>query len=138
MLEILTGFAAKQNYCPDLSLSPDDVGGGRPMPWMCYRIALEFHLSSSFACVKIGDTPADIAEGRNAGMWTVGVTATGNEIGLSQEDFDALSEEKKSRLLAGARQNLLAAGAHFVVNSVAQCGDTLNEIESRLGRGVRP
>jgi phosphonoacetaldehyde hydrolase len=138
MLEIVMGCAARQGYCPDLALTPDDVGGGRPKPWMCYRIALEFHLSSSASCVKIGDTPADIAEGRNAGMWTVGVTATGNEIGLSEEDFAVLSEDKKSRLLARASDNLLAAGAHFVVESVAQCGDTLNEIESRLRRGDRP
>jgi phosphonoacetaldehyde hydrolase len=138
MLEILTGSAARQGYAPDISLSPDDVGGGRPKPWMCYRIALEFHLSSSAVCVKIGDTPADIAEGRNAGMWTVGVAATGNEIGLSEESFAALPKNEKSRLVARARENLLEAGAHFVVDSVATCGDTLNEIEWRLGRGDRP
>jgi len=138
MLEILTDCAAKQGYAPDLSLTPDDVGGGRPRPWMCYRIALEFRLSSSAACVKIGDTPADITEGRNAGMWTIGVTATGNEIGLSEEDFAALPDGEKSRRLTRARQNLLAVGAHFVVDSVAHCGDTLHEIERRLGRGDRP
>jgi phosphonoacetaldehyde hydrolase len=138
MLEIVKSFAAKQGYSPDLSLTPDDVGGGRPKPWMCYRIALDFCLSSSAACVKIGDTPADIAEGRNAGMWTVGVTATGNEIGLSEEDFTALSGSEKSRRLTRARENLATAGAHFVIDSVAHCAETLNEIERRLGRGDRP
>jgi phosphonoacetaldehyde hydrolase len=138
MLEIAMDFAAKQGYSPDISLTPDDAGGGRPKPWMCYRIALEFRLSSSAACVKIGDTPADIAEGRNAGMWAVGVAATGNEIGLSEEDFAALPAAEKSRRLGRARENLLAAGAHFVVDSVAHCGDILDEIERRLGRGDRP
>jgi phosphonoacetaldehyde hydrolase len=138
MLGILLDRAAKQGYTPDLSLTPDEVGGGRPKPWMCYLIALEFRLSSSSACVKIGDTPADIAEGLNAGMWTVGVTATGNEVGLSEHDFAALSDEERSRRLARAREKLLAAGAHFVVDSVAHCGDTLNEIQRRLGRGDRP
>lgn len=138
MLEILLSSAAKQGYSPDLSLTPDDVGGGRPKPWMCYLIALEFRLSSSSVCVKIGDTPADIAEGLNAGMWTIGVTATGNEIGLSEQDFAALGEDEKSRRLARAREKLLSAGAHFVVDSVAHCGDALNEIQRRLGRGGRP
>ena len=28
------------------------------------------------ACVKVGDTVADMEEGRSAGMWTVGVAET--------------------------------------------------------------
>jgi phosphonoacetaldehyde hydrolase len=138
MLEILLSPAAKQGYSPDLSLTPDDVGGGRPKPWMCYRIALEFRISSSSACVKIGDTAADIMEGLNAGMWTVGVTATGNEVGLSEQDFAALPEGEKSRRLGHAREKLLAAGAHFVADSIAHCGETLDEIQRRLDRGDRP
>jgi len=138
MLQLLEDCAAKQGYTPDLSLTPEDVGGGRPRPWMCYRIALEFRVSSSGACVKVGDTPADIGEGRNAGMWTVGVTATGNEIGLSEEEYAALPGSERSRRLSRARQNLLAAGAHFTVDSVAECGDVLDEIERRLDRNDHP
>ncbi len=138
MLDLLLKEARAQGYQPDASLCPDDAGGGRPKPWMCYRLGMEFRLSSSAACVKIGDTPADIAEGRNAGMWTVAVAATGNEIGLSEADFAALPKNERSRRVAQARSNLQTAGAHFVVDSVAECEGTLDEIERRLSAGDRP
>src|SRR5262249_38979104 len=82
ILDLLVARAAEQGYRPDLSLCPDDVGGGRPLPWMCLRIALDFRLSSTAAAIKVGDTVSDIQEGLNAGMWTAGVAATGNQVGL--------------------------------------------------------
>jgi phosphonoacetaldehyde hydrolase len=94
--------------------------------------------STTAACVKIGDTPADIAEGRNAGMWTVAVAATGNEIGLSEEQFAALTGVDQKHRLATARDSLLQAGAHYVVDSIAQCEGILDEIEHKLGNGERP
>ena len=33
-------------------------------------------------CVKVDDTTPGIEEGLNAGMWTVGLAMSGNEIGL--------------------------------------------------------
>ena len=138
MLDLLLERAAGQGYRPDASLCPDDVGGGRPKPWMCYRLGMEFRLSSSAACVKIGDTPADVAEGRNAGMWTIAVAATGNEIGLSEQEFATLAEDERARRVANARAKLLAAGAHYVINSVAECEGTVDDIERRLGTGDRP
>ena len=33
------------------------------------------------------DTPADVEEGRNSGMWTIGVTRTGNEAGITEEEW---------------------------------------------------
>ena len=138
MLDLLLECARAQGYLPDASVCPDDVGGGRPKPWMCYRLGMEFKLSASAACVKIGDTPADIAEGRNAGMWTIAAAATGNEIGLSEDQFNALSSAERKQRLGTARDNLLQAGAHYVVDSVAQCEGILDEIERRLGNGDLP
>src|SRR5262249_12501695 len=77
MLDLLLRYAAAQGYQPDAALCPDDTGRGRPYPWMCLRIALEFRLEATAAAVKVGDTASDIEEGLNAGMWTVGVSATG-------------------------------------------------------------
>ena len=138
MLDLLLECARPQGYSPDMSLCPDDVGGGRPKPWMCYRLGIEFQLSSSAACVKVGDTPADIEEGRNAGMWTVAVAATGNEIGLSEAELAALSETERETRVAAARSHLLAAGAHYVVDTVADCEEILDEIERRIANGHGP
>jgi len=138
MLDLLVARAGEQGYRTDRSFCPDDVGGGRPHPWMCLRIALDFRLHSTAAAVKVGDTTSDIYEGLNAGMWTVGVTATGNELGLSPLQLAELTPEERKRRLDRARDNLFASGAHYVVESVAMLEPVLDQIDRRLTAGERP
>lgn len=138
MLDLLIARAGEQGYSPDLALCPDDVGGGRPYPWMCLRLALDFHLSSAADAVKVGDTVSDIQEGLNAGMWSVGVTATGNEVGLSESQLAALPAEDRACRLEQASQKLKAAGAHYVIDTVADLQPVLDQINCRLAVGERP
>ena len=138
MLDLLVARARDQGYRPDLSLCPDDVGGGRPHPWMCFRIALDFRLSSTAVAIKVGDTVSDIQEGLNAGMWTVGVTATGNEVGLSESELAALPPEDYKRRLERAGDNLKAAGAHYVIDCVDQMEPIVDDVDRRLAAGERP
>ena len=138
MLEILIAKAAGQGYQPDSNLCPDDVGAGRPMPWMCYENAIRLRVQPLEACVKIGDTVSDVHEGLNAGMWTIAVAATGNEVGLTEQEMNAIDNTERESRVDEARQRLAAAGAHYVVDSVAECEDVLDEIDSRLREGDTP
>jgi len=138
MLDLLLASAAAQGFRPDLALCPDDAGGGRPNPWMCLQIALDLRLRATRAAVNIGDTPSDIQAGLNAGMWTIGVSSTGNEVGLSAADFAALSEEAREQRRERAHRVLEDAGAHYVIESAALCEPVLEEIEARIAAGERP
>ena len=138
MLDYLLGSAAKQHFVPDCALCPDDVPAGRPRPWMCYRAAIQLEIYPMSSMVKIGDTPVDIEEGRNAGMWTIGVTRTGNEVGVREEEWMALTGAERERLLASAEQRLGDAQAHFIAPSVADCDSILDEIDARLRQGRFP
>jgi phosphonoacetaldehyde hydrolase len=138
MLDLLVARAAAQGYRPDLAYCPDDVGRGRPLPWMCWRIAQQFHLPAAAVALKVGDTVSDIEEGLNAGMWTVGVAATGNEVGLTSAELLALPTDDRRQRLEQACKKLKAAGAHSVVDSVAQMEPTIDEINQRLAAGERP
>ena len=132
MLDLLLEISTRAGYRPDCSLSPEDVGAGRPHPYMIYQIAVKLQVYPMASIAKIGDTPADIAEGLNAGTWSIGVAGTGNAIGLSQEEFLALPEsERRSRLLH-ARAELEQAGAHYVVDTFAELDAVLDEIDARL------
>jgi phosphonoacetaldehyde hydrolase len=91
---------------------------------------------SSF--VKVGDTLIDVAEGHNAGMWTVSVVRTGNEVGLSEEQLAKLVPSQRDSLIAAARQRLKAAGPHYVIDAVAELMPVIDEISSRIDRGERP
>jgi phosphonoacetaldehyde hydrolase len=139
MLDFLVESARGQGFAPDCAICPEDVpGGGRPGPWMCYLNAIRLKTGPLWSMVKIGDTPSDIEEGLNAGMWTIGVTRTGNEAGLTQEEWNAATAGERTRVIAAARTRLLDSGAHFLVESVAESMDTLDEIAGRIAKGERP
>jgi phosphonoacetaldehyde hydrolase len=138
MLDVLLQRAAAQGFVPDSAVCPDDVPAGRPFPWMCYLSAIRLRAYPLWACVKIGDTPADIEEGRNAGMWTIGVTRSGNEIGVSEEEWAGFDAAEQTGRLNLAAQRLIAAGAHYTAPSAAECDSVLDDIEARLTRGEKP
>jgi phosphonoacetaldehyde hydrolase len=139
MLDFLVDRAREQGFAPDCAICPQDVpGGGRPAPWMCYLNAIRLEVSPLWSMVKIGDTPSDIGEGLNSGMWTIGVTRTGNETGLTEEEWNSATEVEQREVIARARQRLLDAGAHYVLESAAECPDMIDEISGRVSAGERP
>lgn len=73
-------------YKPDAVVTADEVPQGRPWPWMCYLNCLRLGVHPLESVIKAGDTIADIEEGINAGMWSVGVTRTSNALGLTAEE----------------------------------------------------
>ena len=74
MIPQLLAKAAVQGYVPDAIVCADEVPAGRPAPFMALEALKQMCISPVWACVKVGDTLADIGEGLNAGMWTVGYT----------------------------------------------------------------
>ncbi|MFN8473549.1 MAG: phosphonoacetaldehyde hydrolase [Anaerolineae bacterium] len=138
LMEALVPAAAAGGYEPDAWVCPSDVPAGRPAPYMAYLNATRLQVYPMAALVKVGDTVPDIEEGLNAGTWVVGVSRTGNELGLSQAEVEALAPDELRRRLQPIYQRLDAAGAHYVIDSVADLLPVLDEIERRLADGERP
>jgi phosphonoacetaldehyde hydrolase len=138
MLEVLLKEAAARGLSIESNVSASEVPAGRPAPWMCFPNAQQLGVYPMAACVKVGDTVPDIEEGLNAGMWTVGVAKTGNEMGLLPEVIAALSPEDYQKRLAAARARLGMAGAHYVVESITDLGPVVAEIGARLRAGEGP
>ena len=138
MINVLAASAARQGYTPDLIITPDQVPAGRPAPYMLYANALQLGVWPLWQCVKIGDTADDIAEGRNAGMWTVAVALTGNAFGLSSADTESLPAHQRQEKAEAARSLLRAAGADYVIDSVADAAPILEQIASRIQSGDKP
>lgn len=132
MLDLLVEAGKKAGYVPDCNLAPGDVGAGRPLPFMVYETAVRLRVYPLAAIVKIGDTPADVQEGLNAGAWSIGVAATGNMMGLSQLEFEALPVSEREERLVVARAELKRVGAHYVVDSLADVDSALDDINERL------
>ncbi len=138
MMDILTPAADANGYRTDCVVTPDDVGGGRPHPWMIFLNAIRLQIDHLSSIVKIGDTISDIEEGLNAGVWSIGAARTGNLVGLSASDFAALPSEEQQRRLERARTALLDSGAHEVIDSVADLEPTIDQIEAWLREGRSP
>ena len=90
------------------------------------------------AIVKVGDTLPDIHEGLNAGMWSVGITKTGNEMGMTEEEIAALEPGQREALHTRAYARMIAAGAHYAVESIADVPPILDDLNARLATGERP
>lgn len=132
MLDHLLETSVREGWEPDCSLTPEEAGSGRPHPFMMYECAVRLQVYPQSAVAKIGDTPADIHEGLNAGAWSIGVAATGNMIGLSRDEFEALPEAEKASRLVTARTALQDAGAHYVVDTLDEVHTVLDNIDARL------
>jgi len=130
--------AAAQGYAPEVVVCAGETAEGRPSPLMMWKVMVELGVWPASACIKIDDAEVGIAEGRAAGAWTVGVAASGNRVGLSIEAFEALDAADRQDRLAEARVSLAAAGADFVIDTVADLPPVVEAIAARLARGERP
>ncbi len=138
MMDILAPEAEKLGYSPDCIVCPDEVPAGRPYPWMCYQNAMQLGVFPMHAMIKVGDTLPDIEEGLNAGMWTVGLSLTGNLLGLNKEEVAAFSAEEKFTARERASSQLYQAGAHYVIDGIWDLPGPLSDIQARLAQGEHP
>ena len=138
IMDRVVPLAAKQGYAPDSIVCAGDVAEGRPSPLMLWKALLDMGVWPASAVVKVDDTPVGIAEGLNAGCWTVGVAITGNAFGFNARETAALTEAQHDSARAQAYAELSRAGAHFVIDGVGDLLPALDEIEGCLARGERP
>ncbi len=138
VMAALLPAAAARGYVPDATVCPSDVPAGRPAPWMLYQNAIDLRVYPFAAVVKVGDTIPDIDEALNAGAWAVAVSQTGNALGLTGAEAEALDPAALAEQLAPIEAMLYEAGAHAVIRSVAELPAVLDAIEARLRAGERP
>jgi len=138
MMDLLLSESARRGYAPDATVCATEVPAGRPEPWMCVMNAMLLRVYPMEAIVKIGDTLPDIYEGLNAGMWSIGLAMTGNELGYSESELKALDPAIREQKRKRAYTRMAQAGAHYVVDGIGDVPPLLDEINARLARGERP
>lgn len=111
MMEQLLPQAAREGYAPDCLVTPDDVGAGRPWPWMIFENMRRLRVCPPETCVKVGDTESDMMEALNAGVIPIGVCESASDAVLIGAE--------------GARQILRKAGAKKVIGTAADLWEVL-------------
>lgn len=131
--------AHAQGFTPALVVCCDDVARSRPDPMGMAACLQAMGLQEQAnQVIKVDDTAPGLAEGLAAGTWTVGVAISGNALGWSQEEWQRARAQDQAHARASASALLLSAGAHEVIDSVADLPDAIARIEQRMALGETP
>ena len=140
MVDVLLADARKQGFHPDATVAGDEVlQGARPNPHMVYKNLDLLDITTIQSVVKVDDTVSGVGEGLNAGCWAVGVSRYSNYMNIdNNEEADSLPEEEIARRNEQTRDLLSRAGSHYVVDSIVELPEVIEDINARLARGERP
>ena len=131
MMDVVKKKAAENGYSPDACFTPDSTGGfGRPYPYMIFSNMKAFAIQSVENVIKAGDTASDIREGKNAGVCSLGIIEGSSMLGLSQEEYEALSAEEKEARHDDVRRRYFEAGADDVLESLSELPEWIRRKES--------
>lgn len=132
MMERVRPAAEAAGYSPDCVVTPDVVGSGRPRPFMIFECMRKLDVYPPRCVLKVGDTVADIQEGRNAGVWTCGVIAGSNLLGLRPGEADEMNADELAERKAETAERYRQAGACFVADSIANVPAIVKQINQEL------
>lgn len=140
MVDILEEDAAKQGYKPDASVAGDEViNGARPSPHMVFKNLDMLNITPIHSVIKVDDTVSGVGEAVNAGCWGVGVVRYSNYMNVDTADEgENLSEDEIAKRCAETRDILQRAGAHYVIDSLANIEPIIEDVNQRLSRGEKP
>jgi phosphonoacetaldehyde hydrolase len=65
-------------------------------------------------------------------MWTIGITKSGNELGISQKVAEKADPVWLMEKIAQAGRKLMNAGADYVAEGVWDCWPILEEIDDKI------
>lgn len=124
----LAPLMAAAGWAPEVLVTSDEVPAGRPAPDLNLAAARRLGALDPRRVVAVGDTAFDMQAARAAGMWAVGVALTGNLVALDEDTLAALPAAERAAHRARVGALLGAAGAHAVVDSVAELGRALGAL----------
>ena len=70
--------------------------------------------------IKVGDTISDIKEGKNAGVYTVGVIEGSSEMGLTEAEYNTLTDADKKEKTESVSTRFMDAGADAVILNIKE------------------
>ncbi|MDL5602228.1 phosphonoacetaldehyde hydrolase [Metapseudomonas otitidis] len=138
VMDKVVELARDNGYIADHVVATDEVPNGRPHPAQALANVIALGIEDVAACVKVDDTWPGILEGRRAGMWTVALTCSGNALGLTWDQFKALSPTELERARQRIGQLFEGARPHYLIDTIADLPKVIDAINARLARGEMP
>lgn len=138
IMEKLKPQAAAAGYAPDCYVTSDLVPNARPSPAMIFLNMIKLDVWSPSSVVKVDDTTGGIKAGLHGGCWTVGIAKTGNYVGLTEEEMAKMNLDELEVKVEKARQILKDSGAHYVIDTINDLPEVIDQINQKLSLGITP
>lgn len=132
MMEVVSPVVARKGYSPECCVTSDGLPAGRPQPFMIYQNMINLAIASPSSVVKVGDTVADIKEGVNAGVWSVGVVLGSSEMGLTEEEAATMDRAELEKRKSEVRKKFIACGAHYTIDTMTELPSLITKINNQL------
>ncbi len=145
MMQIVRNALASQGVLLDAGVGCDGVvHGARPRPFMLYKCLDLLDSYPIHTVLKVGDTLGDVREGREAGCWSVGVTAYSSMMNIfysSEEGIDLKQPIDPSAYVSMQEEiacQMFEAGAHYVASNIWDLPSIIRAIDERMDKGEKP
>ena len=121
-------------------LGGSEINGARPWPApdSCWQALAGLGVARLEGCILISANPRLLQAGLNAGLWTIGLAASGPLCGLAPADWHALEGSERDRLRAAATLELYRLGAHSVIDHLGELAPCLADLSHRREKGEKP
>lgn len=138
VMEKVVTLAEQSGLKVDHVVATDEVPNGRPHPAQALANVIALGISDVAACIKVDDTTPGILEGRSAGMWTVALTCSGNALGVTHEQYQALSSAERLAAHERVAAQFAPSQPHYCIETIAELPGVVEAIHTRLQQGERP
>lgn len=128
IMNVVLPLAKAQGFIPENLVCADDLAASRPSPLGMYKCFLDLNVWPATSVIKVDDTVPGLLEGYHSGCWTVGVIASGNETGLTYEEWMNLHDAEKERIRTQVSEKLAAGKPNFLIDTVADLPEILSKI----------
>ena len=119
-MEALAPVAVLNGCIPDAWVASNDLlAVNRHALWMALKNVIDLGIMNISNCIKVNDSVPLIYEGLNEGMWTVGISLSGNEAGFTLDSFLKASKVEKSNARGYVTIKMRNTNAHYFIDTIA-------------------
>lgn len=127
ILEHIMPVLVNQGLYVDTYVASDQVRVSRPSPWMAHmamkQMGIDIYYGERPVGLKVGDTVADIKEGRNAGCYTCNVILSSSDMGLEQHQLKRVPKEFRNYKMFELRTKWQTNYCDYYVNDISELKD---------------
>lgn len=125
----IIGNVLNTNICKlDNIVSSTCVKKSRPHPNMIHKNMRDLEVTNPKTMIKIDDTNVGIKEGKNAGLWTVGVARWSTYMNVLPENYNNMNDVVIRERLEKSKEKLKQSKPDFIIETLDELPNIIETI----------